>query len=92
MTQDEKLALIQSAIENMPYREGFEKKTHDTRESRPTTLREFFENTWQGDYADELFPKVARAVLQAIEGGADKTEGLGPQGESAVGTADAAGE
>ena len=36
--------------------------------------------------------QILAFVLQAIEAGTDKTEGLGPQGESAVGNADAAGE
>ena len=56
---------VQAAVESMPYQwigpnygvGGVE--IYDT-------LREFFEGTWQGDNADEVFKDAAAAAVQAI--------------------------
>ena len=60
------VAAVQKAIEDMPYLD-FETWAGET--LRPQTLREFYEGTYQGGYADELFPAVARVAVQAVLGG-----------------------
>ena len=55
---------VQVAIEQVPY--PYVERCDDDGNPIVQTLREFYENTWQGDNADSLFPAVARAVLQAI--------------------------
>jgi hypothetical protein len=62
-------ASVQTAIETMPYLD-LETWDDDLHDGRPVTLREFYENTWQGQFADKLFSSVAavaaRAALDAL--------------------------
>lgn len=54
---------VQHAVEQMPYRD-FTELTADGSTERPTTLREFFENTWQGEHADEVFSAAAKVATR----------------------------
>lgn len=58
---------VQSAVEAMPYGNGFETEVEggESFEYRPTTLREFFDETWQSDHGDELFANAAKVATQA---------------------------
>ncbi len=57
---------IQRAVENMPYRNNFTvvNLPDDSEEIRPETLRQFFESTWQGEYADEVFSAASKVAAQ----------------------------
>lgn len=49
---------IQKAVEDMPYRPSAD-------DVDPVTLREFFEGTWQGQHADEVFSSAAKVASDA---------------------------
>lgn len=70
-------ASVQTAIETMPYLD-LETWDDDLDDGRPVTLREFYENTWQGQFADKLFSSVATvAARAAIDALADNvSEGM----------------
>ena len=55
---------IRTAIEYMPYLDR--QKEDDDGDYLPLTLREFYEETWQGSYADELFQDVENVIITAL--------------------------
>lgn len=59
---------VQEAVEAMPYGNGFNTE-EDVGEGewreRPTTLREFFDDTWQSSHGDELFANASSAATDA---------------------------
>ena len=55
---------IRAAIEYMPYLDR--QKEDDDGDYLPLTLREFYEETWQGSYADELFQDVENVIITAL--------------------------
>lgn len=59
---------VQEAVEAMPYGNGFDTEEDmgdgEWRE-RPTTLREFFDDTWQGSHGDELFANASSTATDA---------------------------
>ena len=61
VTRDELAAAIRKAVEAMPYPWAFPGGPN----VKPGTLREFFENTWQGHYADDVFQQTALVAADA---------------------------
>jgi hypothetical protein len=59
---------VQEAVEAMPYGNGFNTE-EDVGEGewreRPTTLRGFFDDTWQSSHGDELFANASSAATDA---------------------------
>jgi len=58
-------AMIRKAIEDMPYLD-WTTECEETDEIIPLTLRQFYEGTWQGAYADELFTAVERVIAEVL--------------------------
>lgn len=59
---------VQEAVEAMPYGNGFnteEDMGEGEWEERPTTLREFFDDTWQSSHGDELFANASSTATDA---------------------------
>ena len=53
------------AVENAPYRD-YETYDDEGVVTRAQTYREFFENTWQGHWANEVFERAAEYAARAI--------------------------
>ena len=67
MDYAELVEVVQKAIENMPYLDLTDWVAgDDDDDEHPITLREFYEGTWQGSHADELFPAVAKVAVGAM--------------------------
>lgn len=64
---------IQRALEQMPYPwvmgvETFTAFAEDDGKLKVHTLRSFFENTWQGPHADEVFRQAGLVAADAVLG------------------------
>ena len=74
MTSDPALVkLIRDTIENLPYKNDndnwgdWKEDSNGDLQFHATSIREFFNNTWQKDHGDTLFENVSIAVAQILE-------------------------